>query len=68
LSDGGGDKDMSNVATSMATKFEFSDEEAAHVAIDTAHIAMDTDVGTKIGGLVAKRTSTTLRSVICTIL
>lgn len=63
LSDGGGsgDKDMSNLATSMVSKFELSDEEATHVA-------METEAGPKNGGLEVKRTSTTLRSVFCTIL
>lgn len=62
-SDGGGagDKDMCNLATSMVSKFDFSDEEEAHVA-------METDLGAKNGSLEVKRTSTTLRSVFCTIL
>lgn len=61
LSDGGGDS-MCNLSTSMAAKFDFSDEE-------TTHVAMETDSATKNGGLEMKRTSsTTLRSVFCTIL
>ena len=59
--DGGGDS-MCNLSTSMAAKFDFSDEE-------TTHVAMETDPATKNGGLEVKRTgSTTLRSVFCSIL
>ena len=62
-SDGGGavDKDMGNLASSMVSKFELSDEEAAP--------AMETELGPK-NGLEMKRNSTTvtLRSVFCNIL
>ena len=64
-SDGGGavDKDMGNLASSMVSKFELSDEEAA------PHVAMETELGPK-NGLEMKRNSTTvtLRSVFCNIL
>lgn len=66
LSDGGGgsgDKDMKNLAKSMVSKFELSDE-------DSVQVAMETDVGSENGGgSELKRTrSTTLRSVFCNIL
>lgn len=69
-SDGGGDKDMTNLATSIVTKFDLSDEEGtAHVAMEmeaAAHVTMETEA--RNGVLEPKRTSTTLRSVFCNIL
>ena len=62
LSDGGGgsgekEKDMKNLANSMMVKFDLSDEDSG------GHVAMETDAGSEV-----RRTSTTLRSVFCTIL
>ncbi len=54
--------DMRNLARSIVSKFDLSDE-------DSGHIAMETEVGSEesvSNGV--KRTSTTLRSVFCTIL
>lgn len=59
LSDGGGggEKDMKNLANSMVKNFDLSDEDSG------GHVAMETDAGSEV-----TRTSTTLRSVVCSIL
>lgn len=54
--------DMRNLAKSMVSKFDLSDE-------DSNHVAMETEEGSEeSAGHGVRRTSTTLRSVFCTVL
>ena len=69
---GGGDKDMGELARSVFTMFEQSDEDSGHVMMETNHSTGTIENGTKGGkeGGGGRRTSpsTTLRSVFCNVL